>query len=87
MGGLACAAVTSTSNELSHRLDAWRRTTISSKLFLTRLPGYLSTSLHLDVLHSGFFTAVSRLPATVSSLVVGACVVDYLIRRGRRVYL
>ena len=52
-------------------------------LFLTWLPGYLSTSLHLDVLHSGFFTAVPWLAATVSDLVVGGWLVDYLIRRGR----
>jgi ACS family D-galactonate transporter-like MFS transporter len=52
-------------------------------LFLTWLPGYLSTSLHLDVLQSGFYTAIPWLAATVSDLVVGGWLVDYLIRSGR----
>ncbi len=51
-------------------------------LFLTWLPGYLSTSLHLDVLQSGFYTAIPWLAATVSDLIVGGWLVDYLIRRG-----
>ena len=51
-------------------------------LFLTWLPGYLSTALHLDILRSGFFTAIPWLAATVSDLVVGGWLVDYLIRRG-----
>lgn len=52
-------------------------------LFLTWLPGYLSTSLHLDVLRSGLFTAIPWLAATVSDLIVGGWLVDYLIRTGR----
>ncbi len=52
-------------------------------LFLTWLPGYLSTSLHLDVLRSGMFTAIPWLAATVSDLMVGGWLVDYLIRTGR----
>ena len=52
-------------------------------LFLTWLPGYLSTSLHLDVLRSGMFTAIPWLAATVSDLVVGGWLVDHLIRSGR----
>ncbi|HZD33372.1 MAG TPA: MFS transporter [Candidatus Angelobacter sp.] len=52
-------------------------------LFLTWLPGYLSTAMHLDVLRSGFFTAIPWLAATVSDLIVGGWLVDYLIRRGR----
>ena len=51
-------------------------------LFLTWLPGYLSTSLHLDILQSGFYTAVPWLAATVSDLIVGGWLVDHLIRRG-----
>jgi sugar phosphate permease len=51
-------------------------------LFLTWLPGYLSTSLHQDVLRSGFYTAVPWLAATASDLVVGGWLVDHLIRRG-----
>lgn len=52
-------------------------------LFLTWLPGYLNTALHLDVLRSGFFTAIPWLAATVSDLVVGGWLVDHLIRTGR----
>lgn len=52
-------------------------------LFLTWLPGYLSSSLHLDVLQSGFFTSIPWLAATASDLVVGGWLVDYLIRKGR----
>ena len=51
-------------------------------LFLTWLPGYLNTALHLDVLRSGFFTAIPWLAATASDLLVGGWLVDYLIRRG-----
>jgi len=52
-------------------------------LFLTWLPGYLSTALHLDILRSGLFTSIPWLAATVSDLVVGGWLVDYLIRKGR----
>ncbi|MFZ1133341.1 MAG: MFS transporter [Candidatus Korobacteraceae bacterium] len=52
-------------------------------LFLTWLPGYLSTALHLDILRSGFYTAVPWLAATVSDLIVGGWLVDHLIRKGR----
>lgn len=52
-------------------------------LFLTWLPGYLNAALHLNVLRSGFFTAIPWLAATVSDLVVGGWLVDYLVRSGR----
>ena len=52
-------------------------------LFLTWLPGYLSTALHLNILQSGFYTAIPWLAATVSDLVVGGWLVDHLIRSGR----
>ncbi|MGA9565097.1 MAG: MFS transporter [Candidatus Korobacteraceae bacterium] len=52
-------------------------------LFLTWLPGYLGTALHLDILRSGFYTAIPWLAATVSDLVVGGWLVDHLIRKGR----
>jgi sugar phosphate permease len=51
-------------------------------LFLTWLPGYLSTALHLNILQSGFYTAIPWLAATVSDLVVGGWLVDHLIRSG-----
>ncbi len=52
-------------------------------LFLTWLPGYLSTALHLNILQSGFYTAIPWLAATASDLLVGGWLVDYLIRSGR----
>ena len=52
-------------------------------LFLTWLPGYLSSALHLNILQSGFYTAIPWLAATVSDLLVGGWLVDYLIRKGR----
>jgi sugar phosphate permease len=51
-------------------------------LFLTWLPGYLNTALHLDILRSGFFTAIPWVAATLSDLIVGGWLVDFLIRRG-----
>src|SRR5271157_4222546 len=52
-------------------------------LFLTWLPGYLGTAMHLNILQSGFYTAIPWLAATVSDLLVGGWLVDYLIRSGR----
>jgi MFS family permease len=52
-------------------------------LFLTWLPGYLSSALHLNVLQSGFYAAIPWLAATASDLLVGGWLVDHLIRSGR----
>ena len=52
-------------------------------LFLTWLPEYLNTALHLDVLQSGMYAAIPWLAATVSGLLIGGWLVDYLIRSGR----
>ena len=52
-------------------------------LFLTWLPGYLNTALHLNVLRSGIYASIPWLAATVSDLIVGGWLVDHLIRRGR----
>ena len=52
-------------------------------LFLTWLPGYLATALHLNVLQSGFYAAIPWLAATASDLLVGGWLVDHLIRSGR----
>ncbi len=52
-------------------------------LFLTWLPGYLGTALHLDIMQSGFYTAIPWIAATLSDLLVGGWLVDYLIRSGR----
>jgi MFS transporter, ACS family, D-galactonate transporter len=51
-------------------------------LLLTWLPSYLSVSLHMDMLHSVFYTSVPWLFATVTDLVAGGWLVDVLIRRG-----
>jgi MFS family permease len=51
-------------------------------LLLTWLPSYLSTGLHIDLLHSVVYTSVPWLIATVTDLAVGGWLVDALIRRG-----
>ena len=51
-------------------------------LLLTWLPSYLSISLHMDLLHSAFYTSVPWLFATVTDVVVGGWLVDALIARG-----
>jgi MFS transporter, ACS family, D-galactonate transporter len=51
-------------------------------LLLTWLPSYLSVSLHVDLLHSVFYTSVPWLFATFTDLVVGGWLVDALIQRG-----
>jgi sugar phosphate permease len=51
-------------------------------LLLTWLPSYLSVSLHVDLLHSFFYTSVPWLFATCTDLLVGGWLVDALIQRG-----
>lgn len=51
-------------------------------LLLTWLPSYLLISLHVDLLHSVFYTSVPWLFATFTDLVVGGWLVDALINRG-----
>ncbi len=54
-------------------------------LLLTWLPSYLSTALHVDLLHSALYTSVPWVFATFTDLVVGGWLVDALIhRRGAR---
>jgi ACS family D-galactonate transporter-like MFS transporter len=50
-------------------------------LLLTWLPSYLSSALHIDLLHSFLYTGVPWLVATVTDL-LGGWSVDRLIRRG-----
>jgi ACS family D-galactonate transporter-like MFS transporter len=49
---------------------------------LTWLPSYLSTTLHVDLLHSALYTSVPWTFATITDLVVGGWLVDTLIQRG-----
>jgi len=51
-------------------------------LLLTWLPSYLSSALHIDLLHSFLYTGVPWLVATATDLMVGGWLVDALIRRG-----
>lgn len=51
-------------------------------LFLTWLPGYLETALHMSVLKSGFFTIIPWIVATITDILIGGVLVDWLIRRG-----
>jgi ACS family D-galactonate transporter-like MFS transporter len=51
-------------------------------LLLTWLPSYLAAAHHLDLLHSVLYTSVPWLFATITDLVVGGWLVDFLIQRG-----
>ena len=51
-------------------------------LLLTWLPTYLSSALHIDLLHSFLYTGVPWLFATVTDLIVGGWLVDALIQKG-----
>jgi len=51
-------------------------------LLLTWLPSYLSISMHIDLLRSVFYTSVPWFFATVTDLLVGGWMVDWLVRRG-----
>ena len=51
-------------------------------LLLTWLPTYLSSALHVDLLHSFLFTGVPWLFASATDLLIGGWLVDRLIARG-----
>jgi ACS family D-galactonate transporter-like MFS transporter len=51
-------------------------------LLLTWLPSYLSTALHIDLLHSFLYTGVPWLFATATDLLIGGWLADLLIHRG-----
>jgi ACS family D-galactonate transporter-like MFS transporter len=51
-------------------------------LLLTWLPSYLSSALHIDLLHSFLYTGIPWLIATVADLAVGGWLVGALIERG-----
>jgi len=60
----------------------WGAYNYSFYLLLTWLPSYLSISMHIDLYHSVFYTSVPWLFATVTDLVIGGWMVDWLIQRG-----
>jgi MFS transporter, ACS family, D-galactonate transporter len=49
---------------------------------LTWLPSYLSTALHVDMIHAALYTSVPWTFATITDLVAGGWLVDALIHRG-----
>jgi MFS family permease len=51
-------------------------------LLLTWLPSYLSSALHIDLMHSFLYTGIPWLIATAADLAVGGWLVDALIERG-----
>jgi sugar phosphate permease len=52
-------------------------------LFLSWLPGYLETALHMSVLKSGFYTIIPWIVATITDIIIGGLLVDMLVKRGR----
>jgi MFS transporter, ACS family, D-galactonate transporter len=56
-------------------------------LLLTWLPSYLSSTHHIDVLHSALYTSVPWVVATATDLAVGGWLVDKLIQRGKNASL
>jgi MFS transporter, ACS family, D-galactonate transporter len=51
-------------------------------LFLTWLPGYLETDMHMTVLKSGVYTIIPWIVATLTDLFIGGWLVDRLIAKG-----
>jgi len=50
---------------------------------LTWLPSYLSSTHHIDLLHSALYTSVPWLFATFTDILMGGWLVDKLVQRGR----
>lgn len=51
-------------------------------LLLYWLPAYLSSALHIDLLHSFLYTSVPWFVATATDLAIGGFLVDFLVQRG-----
>lgn len=60
----------------------WGAYNFSFYLLLTWLPSYLSIALHMDLLHSVFYTSVPWFFAAFTDFVIGGWLVDFLIQRG-----
>ncbi len=52
-------------------------------LLLAWMPSYLSSTLHIDLLHSALYTSVPWLFATATDLCMGGWLVDRMIQSGR----
>jgi len=52
-------------------------------LLLTWLPSYLSSTHHIDLLHSALYTSVPWIFATFTDILMGGWLVDKLVQRGR----
>jgi MFS transporter, ACS family, D-galactonate transporter len=52
-------------------------------LLLTWLPSYLSSTHHIDLLHSSLYTSVPWLFATFTDILMGGWLVDKLVQSGR----
>ena len=52
-------------------------------LLLTWLPSYLSSTHHIDLLHSVLYTSLPWLFATLTDILMGGWLVDKLVQRGR----
>jgi MFS transporter, ACS family, D-galactonate transporter len=51
-------------------------------LLLYWLPAFLSSTLHVDLLHSFIYTSVPWFVATATDLAIGGFLVDFLVQRG-----
>lgn len=51
-------------------------------LFLTWLPKYLVSTMHMDILESAEYAAIPWVFATIADLLIGGWLVDWLIMRG-----
>jgi ACS family D-galactonate transporter-like MFS transporter len=51
-------------------------------LLLYWLPAYLSSALHIDLLHSFLYTSLPWLLATATDLLLGGLMVDFLVQHG-----
>jgi MFS family permease len=51
-------------------------------MLLYWLPAYLSSALHIGLLHSFLYTSLPWLLATVTDLLIGGFLVDFLVQRG-----
>ena len=52
-------------------------------LFLSWLPGYLESQMHMSVLKTGWFAAIPWIVGFASELFVAGFLIDWLVRRGR----